>query len=1097
MERDVENWLRANGLERYVEVFRDNAIEIDLLGELTEADLDGMGVLLGHRKRFFKALAAGGVAAQTPREDAAKTPLPGTLHPGERREVSVLFADLAGFTALSAKLGAEATHEFLQRFFAAADRVVESYGGAVDKHIGDNVMAVFGAPVAHDDDPERAARAALDIHSALAGLAADTGLPLSAHIGIANGTVVASPTGSDAHTEYTVTGDAVNLASRLQELAKPGQTVISDSLRRSIGGLAEAIALGPTAIKGYGAPVPVWRLDGLTAQDTAATTPFVGRGSQLRQFEGIVAECLETGTGQTVLLRGAAGIGKTRLGQELARLSEAGGMTVHKARVFDFGMGRGQGPVQLLIRAALGLAADASATDCHAAVDGVDESHRVFVNDLLDLEQPADLRSIYAAMDNATRERGKGEAFAALIAEAARRRPLMLLVEDLHWADAETLAYLARAAATVAEVPALLVLTTRPEADLLDDSLLDRLKGASLTTIDLGPLRAAEAERIARELLGQDSPLLQELVKRAEGNPLFLEELLRNLREGDGSQVPGTIQSLVLARMDRLASADKTALQAAAVIGQRFPLGLLRDLCGDPAYDCAALRRNHLVNPDGEDFLFAHALLRDGVYNSLLGAQRRALHRRAADWYSGKDPVLHAEHLERAEDAGAPAAYAEAARAERDAYRLGPALRLAGTGLGLARDDGDIHALTMLKAALHRELGQPGEAEILFRAALDSAGDALDRCRAWIGVASCARLAGDYEAGMAALDRAEPLAEGLEAPREVSEIAYYRGSGVFMRGDAQGCLALHGKALEAAIEAGDPGCEARALSGLGDGYYGLGAMRQAHENLSRCRDICRAHGFGATEVGSLLIIGNTRRYLNDFAGAIADVRAAVEMAVRVSALRVEMIGSMLLGEFASDQGDFAAAHRALARAVEITDGLGNTRHGAYFRYEQGRALWFDPERRDEAAGVLEEALTLARGFAPGFILPRVLAAWALVCPSETARRAALAEGEAILATGPLFHVAAWFYRDAIEASLAAQDWGEAERYAGLLEQRCAVDPVPWAALFVKRGLLLAAAGRGTEDAQTDKALRDLRDAFLAIGLLTPVRELDAAIGGIS
>jgi class 3 adenylate cyclase len=201
MERDLDSWLRANGLERYAGTFRDNAIEIDLLVELTEADLEAMGMLLGHRKRFFRALAEGGAEPGSTSPGSSNTDAK-TLMPGERREVSVLFADLAGFTALSARLGAEATHDFLQRFFAAADRVVESYGGAVDKHIGDNVMAVFGAPVAHGDDPERSARAALEIHAALERLADETGLPVSAHIGIASGTVVASPTGSAAHTEY-------------------------------------------------------------------------------------------------------------------------------------------------------------------------------------------------------------------------------------------------------------------------------------------------------------------------------------------------------------------------------------------------------------------------------------------------------------------------------------------------------------------------------------------------------------------------------------------------------------------------------------------------------------------------------------------------------------------------------------------------------------------------------------------------------------------------------------------------------------------------------------------------------------------------------
>jgi class 3 adenylate cyclase/tetratricopeptide (TPR) repeat protein len=1094
MTQDLDNWLRANGLERYAEAFRDNAIEFDLLPDLTDADLEGMGVLLGHRKRFFKALAEG------PAEEPARGAVSKMLLPGERREVSVLFADLSGFTALSAKLGAEATHDLLQRFFAAADQVVESYGGSVDKHMGDNVMAVFGAPIAHGNDPERAARAALDIHHALAKLAEETSLPLSASIGIANGTVVASPTGSEAHTEYTVTGDAVNLASRLQGLAEPGQTVISDGLHRSIGALAEADAMGPTQIKGLAEPVQVWRLNALAAQGTAKTTPFVGRGGQLRQFEGVVADCCETGSGQTVLLRGAAGMGKTRLAQEFIRLAKAAGMAVHLARIYDFGMARTEGPVQLLALSALNLARDASpearADVLRTEVErGLDETHLIFLNDLLQLDQPAPLRSLYEAMDNAARERGKGEAFAALIAHVSQRRPLMLLVEDLHWADAETLSYLARAAAVASEAPVVLTVTARPEAELMDDIFHARLKGGALTTIDLGPLRTPEAERIARELLGQDSPLLQQLVKRAEGNPLFLEELLRNIRDGDGSQIPGTIQSLVLARMDRLPSGDRQALQAAAVIGQRFQLDLLRTLCGDAGYDCTELARNHLVISDGDDFLFAHALLRDGVYASLLGPQRRDLHQRAAAWYAGADAILHAEHLDRADDPGAPAAYLAAGRDEQRAYRLGPAMRLATAGREIARSDHDIHALTVLQAELHRELGQPKDSEALFRAALDSASDALERCRAWIGIASCARLSSDYETGMAALDAAEPFLEGLECPREVSEIAYFRGCLVFSRGDGEGCLIQHQKALEAAIEAGDPACEARALSGLGDAQYGRGAMRASLESFKRCREICLEHGFGSIEVGSLLMIGNTRRYLNDFAGAIENVTEAAAMAARVRAPRTEMVSSMLIGEFACDRGDFATAHPVLERAFEIAGQLSNDRYRAYTLYEQGRAMWFDPERQDEAPGVLDAALEVARKAPPTFLLPRVLAAWALAGRSDAERRSALAEGERILEAGPLFHVVTWFYRDAIETSLGARNWDEAERYASLLDAHYVEDPMPWATLFKRRGHLLAAIGRdgASRDQETVSALRELGEEFLTVGLRVPALAIEAAL----
>ncbi|HET9918069.1 MAG TPA: adenylate/guanylate cyclase domain-containing protein, partial [Candidatus Binatia bacterium] len=174
---------------------------------------------------------------------------------GEHRQVTVLFADLSGFTRLSTELGAEATHTLLNHYFEVVDRIVEDYGGSVDKHIGDNVMAVFGAPVAHTDDPPRAVRTALEIHGAMGSIGEKAGRLLQAHIGIATGQVVASGTGSDAHREYTVTGAAVNLASRLQDLAGPGETYISDAVQRAIGGIAASDAKGEVEIKGFDQPV--------------------------------------------------------------------------------------------------------------------------------------------------------------------------------------------------------------------------------------------------------------------------------------------------------------------------------------------------------------------------------------------------------------------------------------------------------------------------------------------------------------------------------------------------------------------------------------------------------------------------------------------------------------------------------------------------------------------------------------------------------------------------------------------------------------------------------------------------------------------------
>jgi len=224
---DLGVWLECRGFGQYAEAFAENDIDEETLGGLTDEDLKELGVAsLGHRKKLLAAIQRLSEAEELPEVTAAPSP----ALEGERRQVSVLFADLVGYTKLSRQLGAEETHAVLNHYFEAVDDIVGNYNGTIDKHIGDAVMAVFGAPIAHDNDPLRAVRAAFDIHKAMTELSERLRQDLQSHIGIASGQVVASGTGSKAHREYTVTGDSVNLASRLVELADSGQTIVSDAV---------------------------------------------------------------------------------------------------------------------------------------------------------------------------------------------------------------------------------------------------------------------------------------------------------------------------------------------------------------------------------------------------------------------------------------------------------------------------------------------------------------------------------------------------------------------------------------------------------------------------------------------------------------------------------------------------------------------------------------------------------------------------------------------------------------------------------------------------------------------------------------------------
>ncbi|HYZ26424.1 MAG TPA: adenylate/guanylate cyclase domain-containing protein [Geminicoccaceae bacterium] len=657
---DLAAWLYQLGLERYEETLRANDIDPDVLPELSDADLEKLGVSLGHRRKLLKAIAdlrAG--AANLPEPSSRSAP----EISGERRQVTVLFCDLAGYTALSRKLDAEEVHALLERYFDRVDGLIQRFGGAIDKHIGDCAMAVFGAPVAYGNDAERAARAALAIQDALPALSAELGRTIAVHIGIAAGQVVASRSGSAAHREYTVTGDSVNLASRLTSEAATGTILISDLVRRMLPPRFACREAGTLVVKGLAEPVQAWHLIGFD-EAAVARPPFVGRQAELAQFRGVLGACQETGAGQAVVVRGEAGIGKTRVVEEFQFLAAAAGFACHTALVLDFGAGIGEDAIRALVRSLLGLTTSSEPAAVAAAADRVlsdgllANEQRVHLNDLLDLPQPSGLRALYDAMDNATRNRGKRATATDLVRNTSRRQPLLLVVEDLHWADRLTLDSLATLTQGIAECRTLLVMTTRVEGDPLDHAWRSEIAGTPFVTIDLGPLRPSEATALAGAYLDASADFAKRCVERAAGNPLFLEQLLRHSESSSAAGVPGSVQSLVQARLDHLAPVDKQALQAASIFGQRFALAALRCLIDDPDYACTGPVEHFRYVA----WAFAHALIRDAVYDSLLRARRRELHLRAAGWFAERDLVLWAEHLDRAEDPGAPRAYLAAAR---------------------------------------------------------------------------------------------------------------------------------------------------------------------------------------------------------------------------------------------------------------------------------------------------------------------------------------------------------------------------------------------------------------------------------------------------
>ena len=1034
-----------------------------------------------------------------PLEPAAGTPVSDapaqSAGAGERRQVTVLFADLAGYTEFGRRLDAEEVHALLERFFERVDGIVMHFGGAIDKHIGDCVMAVFGAPLAHDNDAERAARAALAIREAMAELSDELGRALDVHIGLAAGQVVASPTGSAAHREYTVTGDSVNLASRLTDAAPGGTILISDLVRRMLPSRFACRAVETLAVKGLVEPVQAWRL--LNVDDAeAARPPFVGRQAELAQFQAVLRACRETGTGRAVVVRGEAGIGKTHLVEEFEAHAAAAGFACHIALVLDFGAGIGQDAICTLVRSLLGLRPGTARMQPVAAQalerDLVGDDQQVYLNDLLDLPQPTALRALYDAMDNAARNRGKRSTVASLVSALSGRRPLLLVIEDVQWADRLVLEHLVTLTETVAACPALLVMTTRIEGDPLDHAWRSRTAGSPLLTIDLGPLRPQEATALAGAYLDASGAFARRCIERAAGNPLFLEQLLRHAETSAGAGVPGSVQSLVQARLDQLEAADKQALQAAAVFGQRFALSALRHLLDDPAYDCAPLVRRFLVRPVGDDFLFAHALIRDAVYDSLLRARRRALHLRAAAWFADSDLVLQAEHLERAEDPSAPQAYLAAARARAADYHYERARALTESGLAIATNPAARFALTCLQGEILHDLGAMAEARAAYERALEAAADDGQRAHAWLGLAAVKRVTEDLDGAFADLDRAQAAAERDGLTEQRARIHFLRGNLYFPRGQIQACLMEHQKSLEFARTAASAELEAAALGGLGDAEYVRGHLLTARRYFERSVELCRQHGFGRIEVASLPMAAIGRYYAGELPGACADALAALAAAERVGHHRAAIISCHIVFFAAMSQAELDVASQHVERAIDLSRQLGAKRFEA-------EGLWFRAEvlsaqgRHAEALSTVRQALKMSTAAGMAFVGPSILGGLARITNDPQERQAALAEAEQLLASGSLSHNYLWFYQFAIDTALDGRDWDNAMRYAQALADYTRAEPLPLIDIIIDRARALAALGRDGCDPQIVQNLASIRERAEKIGWRALVPGLDAAL----
>jgi tetratricopeptide (TPR) repeat protein len=614
-----------------------------------------------------------------------------------------------------------------------------------------------------------------------------------------------------------------------------------------------------------------------------------------------------------------------------------------------------------------------------------------------------------------------------------------------------------------------------------------------VTAFDLAPLAADSAVELASRFAGLDAGAMREIVERAEGNPLFLEQLLLNAGSPALVVLPGSIQALVLARMDQLPVAVRHLFQAAAVLGQRFSLEALRYLVADESCDCGELVARQLLRLAGPDWLFSHALIRDGAYESLLKSRRRELHARAAEWFAERDAGLCAEHYELAGDARAAGAYLAASHAEAQRYRYERAVALAERGLALAREPGERHALGLMRARMLLDGGRAEEAIAAAGETLAHAATPAERAPILILQAAAMRIVDRADDALAALAEAERLARGAGSDLDLARLHHLRGGFYFVLGRSADCLREHEAALAHARAAGSVEAEANALSGLGDAGYVSGRMRTAQERFRVCVQLAQDNGLGRIEVANKHMLGLTLQYLGRFDEALAVGEDAVAMARQVSAQRTEAVARQTIAYTQGWlMGDLAAAHEHLDRALPVVRSLGAARFEAQnlvFR----AMLEFRAGRRQSALALARDALAFCRTTAMGFIGPTALGVLARTTTDNAERQQALAEGEALLALGSISHNHFDFHACAIDACLESRDFAVVERYCAALERYTAAEPIPWSDLAIARGRLLARHGRGETGALLATALHVLRGQTARLGFNVWLPALDAAM----
>jgi class 3 adenylate cyclase/tetratricopeptide (TPR) repeat protein len=1007
-------WLAALGLGQYAAAFASQGIEFDLLPELSDADLERCGVaMLGHRKRLLKAIAAFREAATddaTPRAPAPAAAA-AALAPGsaavqrteaERRQLTVMFCDLVGATALSTQRDPEDLRGILSAYHRIVKDAVAPYDGYIAQLLGDGMLVFFGYPRAHEDEAIRAVRASLEAIRAVGQHEFGPGLRLQARVGIATGLVVIGGIGAGTPAAETgVSGEAPNLAARLQGAAPAMGIVIADATRHQIGSAFRLESLGTLTLKGFAQPQTAWRvLDERTA-GTRFEAMRVRSSSRLAGRDAELALLMDrwalagAGEAEAVLLSGEAGMGKSRIAQALRdQIEQLGGLVL----TFQCSPSHAGSPLYPVMRW-LDVSADLTPEDTGPAklskigaallALGIElqEADRQWIAALL---SPTELAPDLARLPPAEMQRGVQTVLTAMLARLSRVRPLLWLVEDAHWIDAATDELLARVIQVLRDAPLLTLVTARPS---YQPSWASR---ASVTRLTLNRLGRRACEQIVTDIAVKQLPaaLLGQILAKTDGVPLFVEEFTQTvLQSGQVAEVgpvwqltgplqnlsvPSTLHDSLMARLDQLSLAREVALVGAAM-GREFDAQVVAHVLQLDAArlqaPLAELEQAALVvhggNPLADVYTFKHALMRDVAYESMLRTVRAGIHGRIARALSALRPEtaetmpeLLALHFQQAgEEAAAWPMWLKAAEAAgRKAIAFEQSLEFCDRALQLLGNQrpaslAQLCDTLLLKESVLARLGRLADQMSTIDEALaiaEALGEPMRVASVLLRRASVCAYLGHTEqarlAGTRALDTYRQLGDRPGEAQALRELGF-----LYWRTEEYGTALLHAReALASHRNMGDVAGEATALHNLAEIHRGLGSPQQALDWYEQALQLHWAVGDRQGEILTLFGIANALRQAGDLSASKRKYEEALALSQRYGERTMQSRALQALSIDARAQGALEDALAFMRRAIDIDRSIGYAHALSHDLVELG-AIHLLRRERDEAYVAIREA----------------------------------------------------------------------------------------------------------------------------------------------